>query len=563
MADGQLAINTAATSPGLFFKDAGGTLVKVGPVHVGTTAPNATPASGGQTGNSIGEQWLDTASGRFVFKIWDGTAWRTEDGEFVNASGDVMTGALGIIAGSATAPGLYFSGDSNTGIYSPGADQIALSTGGTQKFAIDSLNGNPIIENEFPTIAPSLDLAFALTKTLDPRITFTRASSGTYVDSVGVLQTATTDVPRFDHDPTTGESLGLLVEEQRTNLLVQSEDFSTTWTNAGSSENVNVQTAPNGTLTADALVDTTVSEAHQINQSVAGLPGNTAYTFSCFMKKGSKNFGSLAFGPNASWGGGSGAGVFFNLDTGTVGLATNATGTIQAFANGWYRCTATATTVASPGTVTMRLGSSLGGTALTYIGDADEAIYLWGAQLEVEAFSTSYTPTLAATVTRSADVASISGSNFSSWYSIGGGTMFSEFDSAAPADGNAIFPWTLWNSGNDYLAMRTATGYSPDRLVAINRAGGSNTFTSETNVSGYLTMPIGMTRGAFAFETNNFALAWNGVKLFQASSGTIASGITKLDFGSIDGSSIINGRIRRLTYWPTRLPDSTLQAVTQ
>ena len=141
--------------------------------------------------------------------------------------------------------------------------------------------------------------------------------------------------------------------------------------------------------------------------------------------------------------------------------------------------------------------------------------------------------------------------------------MFSEFDSAAPADGNVIFSWTLWNSANDYLAMRTAAGYSPDRLFAISRAGGSNTFTSETNVSGYLTMPIGMTRGAFAFETNNFAIAWNGVKLFQASSGTIASGITKLDFGSLDGSSIINGRIRRLTYWPQRLPDSTLQAVTQ
>jgi hypothetical protein len=141
MADGQLAINTAAASPGLFFKDAGGTLVKVGPVHVGTTAPNATPASGGQAGNSIGEQWLDTAGGRFVFKIWDGTAWRTEDGEFVNASGDVMTGAFGIIAGSATAPGLYFSGDTNTGIYSPGADQVAISTNGTGRLFVNA-SGN-------------------------------------------------------------------------------------------------------------------------------------------------------------------------------------------------------------------------------------------------------------------------------------------------------------------------------------------------------------------------------------------------------------------------------------
>jgi len=94
MAEGQLAMNTEATSPGLFFKNASGTLVKVGPVHVGTTAPNASPASGGETGNTVGEQWLDTTGGTYNLKIWDGTAWRSEAGEFVNVTGDTMTGAL-------------------------------------------------------------------------------------------------------------------------------------------------------------------------------------------------------------------------------------------------------------------------------------------------------------------------------------------------------------------------------------------------------------------------------------------------------------------------------------
>lgn len=74
---------------------------------------------------------------------------------------------------------------------------------------------------------PTLDLNFALTKSLDPRITFTRASSGTYFDSSGVLQTATTNTPRFDHNPVTGASLGLLIEEQRTNLLLNSATLST------------------------------------------------------------------------------------------------------------------------------------------------------------------------------------------------------------------------------------------------------------------------------------------------------------------------------------------------
>jgi len=141
MADGQLAINTESTSPGVFFKNSAGGLVKIGPVHVGTTAPNASPASGGAAGNTVGEQWLDTSSSRYVFKIWDGSAWRSEAGEFVDVAGDVMTGALGIIAGSAASPGVYFSGDTNTGIYSPGADQVAVSTGGTGRLFVDA-SGN-------------------------------------------------------------------------------------------------------------------------------------------------------------------------------------------------------------------------------------------------------------------------------------------------------------------------------------------------------------------------------------------------------------------------------------
>lgn len=140
MSDGQLGINTNDGSPGLFFKDSNNALVKVGPVHVGTTAPNASPASGGTAGNSVGEQWLDTSGGTYVFKVWDGSAWR---------SSDVMTGALGIIAGSAGSPGLYFSGDTNTGIYSPGADQIAISTGGSGRLFVDA-NGNVGIADSSP-----------------------------------------------------------------------------------------------------------------------------------------------------------------------------------------------------------------------------------------------------------------------------------------------------------------------------------------------------------------------------------------------------------------------------
>ena len=138
MSDGQLALNTNLASPGLFFKDSNGDSVKIGPVHVGTTAPNVTPGAGGQAGNSKGEQWLDTSSSRYVFKIWDGTAWRTEDGEFVNASGDTMTGALVHPLGAVGTPSITFTGDLNTGIWSPAADTVAASTAGSERLRITS-----------------------------------------------------------------------------------------------------------------------------------------------------------------------------------------------------------------------------------------------------------------------------------------------------------------------------------------------------------------------------------------------------------------------------------------
>jgi hypothetical protein len=77
MADGQVAVNTNTTSPGLFLKDSGSGLLKIGPTHIGSTAPNASPAAGGQTGNSVGEQWLDISTTNPVLKVWNGSAWAT------------------------------------------------------------------------------------------------------------------------------------------------------------------------------------------------------------------------------------------------------------------------------------------------------------------------------------------------------------------------------------------------------------------------------------------------------------------------------------------------------
>ena len=179
MSDGQLAVNTNLASPGLFFKDSNGDLVKAGPVHVGSTAPNASPAStaatalvantvyqiltigtsdftavgasantvgvvftasgtttgtgtvSGQQGNEKGEQWLDTTNSLYVMKVYDGTGWRVTD-------------SISLANGTAAAPSLHFGSDTNTGLFRSAADELAVTTAGTQRVTVDS-SGNVVV----------------------------------------------------------------------------------------------------------------------------------------------------------------------------------------------------------------------------------------------------------------------------------------------------------------------------------------------------------------------------------------------------------------------------------
>ena len=415
--------------------------------------------------------------------------------------------------------------------------------------------------NTFKSAA--LDLNFSTTKSLvdsvsgNNLVSFTRASTATFVGSDGLIKTAATNEPRFDHNPTTGESLGLLVEEARTNSILQSQDFSTTWTNTGSSENTNVVVAPDGTQTADALVDTAISEPHNFTQTVSGLAASTSYTFSCFMKKGSKNYGVLVFAPNTSWGSGAGASVFFDLNNGTVGTAANATGTIQALPNGWYRCTATATTTITPGTVTMRIGSSLTGSAQTYTGAGDEAIYLWGAQLEAGAFPTSYIPTTTATVTRAADVASITGSNFSSFYNQTEGTMFAEGAVPVGSSGQR----SLVSIDDNTTAERIQIGHNGTTAMSTVVVDGGTTQFAPSVVGG--SFPPGEYRKlAVAVKAADFAAITTPGTTATGSSGTMPTP-TQLQIGFGPSRTQPNSPIKRITYWPVRLPNTSLQAITQ
>ena len=239
---------------------------------------------------------------------------------------------------------------------------------------------------------PSLDLNFAVTKNVGPLVSFTRASTATYIDSAGTLQTAAVDVPRFDHNPTTGESLGLLVEEARTNLLLRSEEFdNASWAKSNITISANSVSAPNGTVTADTLTDSSdgAAVAHSVITPTQSFTSGLAYTISVYAQAGSLAGVAFIF-PSAAFT--SSLNARFNISTGTIqNLDSGLTGSITAVGGGWYRCSATATaTATASNTVQIRTATA---SSSFYQGNGTGTIYLWGAQLEQSSTVGEYIPT--------------------------------------------------------------------------------------------------------------------------------------------------------------------------
>ena len=441
------------------------------------------------------------------------------------------------------------------------AFRVAVAPGG-------ALAG-PWVRNSLWTAAravPSLDLRFADNKSLVDAttgaslVTFTRASSGTFVGSDGVLQTATTNEPRFDHNPTTGESLGLLPEEARTNLLLRSEEFATTWTATRASITSNSVTAPDGTTTADSLTeDTTASQTHVVTQS-ASISTATSYTFSCFAKANTRpsirlSLGSAGFTTNLA--------ATFNLQGGTViGTSAGVTASITPFSNDWYRCSATATSTATASTAfTVFIGDSATTTNVTYTGDGTSGIYIWGAQLEAGAFPTSYIPTTSATATRAADVASITGSNFSSFYNQTEGTFFADSNQANLSPVSRIVSVSSNQTANRVIISRASA------------SGGNINYTvTDAGITQVPTVVLGSSlaagtsnKVAFVYKAADFAGSVNGLTPVTQGTGTVPGVLTQLTIGNGEalGSNPMTGTIKRLTFWPTRLANTTLQAIAQ
>lgn len=368
--------------------------------------------------------------------------------------------------------------------------------------------------------------------------------------------------PRFDYNPTTLAANGLLIEEQRTNLLLQSQTFDVTWNRGalnttGTPPWINVAVAPDGTTTADALIPDAVNTVHYLQQSVTRTTGN--YTASVYAKPSGYNFVAFQIRDLA----GAFKSTEFNVSTGTVVGSSGAVATaITPVGNGWYRCVFTfdaGTGVGAPNDAIFA-GSAAGNWNTGFAGDGTSGVLLWGAQLEAGSFATSYIPTVASQVTRAADNASMLGDNFATWFTASQGTFYAStaiVGSAASSTVLAVSAGAIYSTGNGMLLRNSAT----------TTQSGGNVTTTSLSVSAPVGTPVKL---AFSYivtgaSNNTMDLAGNG---------SLATTLTTLDYNGTGTAALIFGAlttgavqqgnrwIRAVSFYPTKLPNATLQSIT-
>lgn len=408
-------------------------------------------------------------------------------------------------------------------------------------------------------VRPTLLLPFNESTGVDPRITFTRASSATYFNNLGVITTAASNVPRIDYNPSTLVCNGLLIEQSSVNLVLQST-FQSGWSGgaAAGTLTANQLLSPDGTVNAAQYVESTAASSfHYKAQNVTKAASALVYTFSVFLKASGNRQVGLRM---QDTGGTNGAVVTCDPVAGTIATAgvygtfTSASGTMQTIGNGWYRFSLTATS-STDTLLTLQLETLSAGTNV-YTGDGVSGFYCFGAQVEQLAFPTSYIATAGASATRSADLAIISGTNFSSWYNTTAATVMAEVIQESSSGGVQ-----LQFSDNSTNKLNMSTNSTTVAFYDYYSVSSTLDVSISATYSGSSFKSIGAISGALS-TTGTIALVVNGGTAVTGTTGNYpGAAFTQLALGYALGGTYLNGWIQRIAYWPIAMTNTQLQAM--
>jgi hypothetical protein len=406
------------------------------------------------------------------------------------------------------------------------------------------------------------------TGVLDSRLSFTRGSTGTRINSSGFVETMSNNVARFDHDPTTLAPRGLLIEGQVANIVTYSGDLTQNgaghWTGRTNLVTTNWTgfTAPDNTASAVKIIPDTTSGRHTIENNAPSIVNGTTYTASAFVKADGYTVASLVVA------GGQARRNFTLTGAGSPGSqfgATNTATIVPVGTQGWYRVTMTWTSTLTGGAA-FWIGVPQNATTdavSSWSGNGTSAIQAWGAMLEQGSGASSYIPTGASTAQRNADSCIMEGTNFSTWW-------------ANPAS---------WSMLLDFTPTGVVPGQTPDALRLINRPSpinstwfylyGATTMTLVSRIGNGTAVEnnaaTGQTYGNRAKVMHAIApgvhtLSFNGSTV--AAANTIASmptGINALGImnnGLSGAGAVGHAAVRSVKFWPTALPQATLNSIT-
>lgn len=377
-------------------------------------------------------------------------------------------------------------------------------------------------------------------------ITYTQSGNLTYFDSTGTLKTAAVDTMVLDYDPSTLVVKGYPFWEARTNLLLQSEDFTTTWTTGGAGPatvTANTVNAPTGTQIADTILST-VANSDLVAQTKT-VAASTTYVLSFFVKNNNATQSFFRFiGFNS---GSANSNVTINWSGATLSSLTNGGTTQSSFfacQNGWYLVYMIFTTN----------GSDAGGASTVQffpeLVQASRSVYLFGAMLQAGSFYAPYIATTTGAVTRAAPSCLVTSTNFTSWYNPLEGTFVVQGLNSDTTSNQARIVCCNDNTANNYIDV-SRLGNTAQSRTAVN-VGGVNQFNSLVTA-----WPVNTSaKVATTYKVNNFAACLGGGTVVTDTSGTIPT-VDRMFIGMFfAGANFWNGWVTSLTYYGSNLPGS-------
>jgi hypothetical protein len=392
---------------------------------------------------------------------------------------------------------------------------------------------------------------FTLTGSLDTIRLNRGATATSYLVTTGAIRIG------IPHSYDAAEAqYGVLVEPAATNILLRSQEMQTTW-NPRSTLIVTADdtTAPDGSMTGDKIQETTASSEFFVLSQTCTLGAAGDSTLSFYVKDGDRQFISCSVSENVG-------GNWFALTcdlinvtitlTGDLGTGTYLDSSIIDVGGGWRRVSLTGNIPGVTGIYVGISGSPTGTEGydatrgnVGYNGSS-KIWYLWGAQYEEGAVASSYTPTVASTVTRAADNITAVATSFPL------GTSHTAYISAKAREVATQHDALMLdaNNSNEDESVRLYTDTSANILMQIEDGGSTQLAPLDSGVNASADTIFQIT-GAWA--TNDVDVSANGTAAVSDGTATMPT-LTHMRLGNNPTpGNHLNGFIYKMVYVPRQV----------